>query len=82
MTDYLMALICPPLAMALVGRPYRAILATMLLGIAVATWTTGLGLVIATLTILWACRSVGDSRAKRELDGFLEIFREAEVQHR
>ena len=79
---YLIALICPPLAMALVGRPFRAILATMLLGIAVATWTTGVGLLVAALTILWACRTVGDSRAKRELDGFLEVFNETQVQHR
>jgi uncharacterized membrane protein YdjX (TVP38/TMEM64 family) len=79
---YLIALLCPPLALAMIGRPVRAILATMLLGLAAATWTAGPGIVIAALTILWACRVVGDNRAKRELDGFLEVFNEAQVQHR
>lgn len=79
---YLIALLCPPLALVLVGRPLRAVLATMLLVLAAVTWTTGLGLVLAALTMIGACRAVGDSRAKRELDGFLEIFHEATVQHR
>ena len=78
---YVIALLCPPLAFALIGRPGRAILAAMLLGLAAACWTTGPGLVLAALTILWACRVVGDSRAKRELDGFLEVFNEPRVQH-
>ena len=78
---YLIALICPPLALALVGRPARAILAAMLLILAAVTWTAGPGLVLAALTVLWAVRVVGDSRAKRELDGFLEVFQEAQVQH-
>lgn len=79
---YLIALICPPLALVLVGRPLRAVAATAFLGLAATTWTTGFGLPLAALTILWACRVVGDSRAQRELDGFLEVFRGVEVQHR
>jgi hypothetical protein len=79
---YLIALFCPPLAFALVGRPVRAILATLLLALAALTWNTMFGLLLAALTILWACRVVGDWRAERELDGFLEVFRETTVQHR
>jgi uncharacterized membrane protein YvlD (DUF360 family) len=79
---YLIALFCPPLAFALVGRPVRAILAVLLLALAALTWTTMFGLMLAALTILWACRVVGDRRAERELDGFLEGFPDAKVQHR
>jgi uncharacterized membrane protein YdjX (TVP38/TMEM64 family) len=79
---YLTALLCPPLALVLIGRPIRALLATILLGLAAATWTSPAGILLAALMILWTCRVVGDSRAKRELDGFLEVFHEARVQHR
>jgi hypothetical protein len=79
---YLIALLCPPLAFVLVGRPVRALLATLLLALAALMWNTTPGLLLAALTILWTCRVVGDSRAERELNGFLEVFREAEVQHR
>ncbi len=78
---YLIALLCPPLALVLVGRPLRAILATILLVLAALTWTSGLGVLLAALTMIGACRAVGDTRAKRELDGFLEVFNEAKVQH-
>jgi hypothetical protein len=77
MMIYLTALLCPPLALVLIGRPIRAILATVLLAFAVHSWPSVHGLVLAALTMLWACRVVGDSRAKRELDGFLEVFHEA-----
>ena len=79
---YLIALLCPPLGFALVGRPVRALLATLLLALSALTWNTMFGLMLAALTILWACRVVGDRRAERELDGFLEGFQEAKVQHR
>lgn len=79
---YLIALLCPPLALILIGHPVRATLTAMLLGLAAAAWPSVPGLGLAALTMLWACRVVGDSRAKRELDGFLEVFPGARVQHR
>ena len=79
---YLIALLCPPLALpwsaARCGPSWRRCSWPS----PPLTWNTGPGLLLAALTILWACRVVGDSRAKRELDGFLEVFHEAKVQHR
>jgi hypothetical protein len=71
---YLIALLCPPLALVLIGRPVRAVAATAILGVALAIWPSTAALILAALTILWACQAVGDSRAKRELDSFLESF--------
>lgn len=78
--NYLIALICPPLALAVIGRPSRAFAAAALLLIAAATWASGPGVVLAAFTILWACRDVGDRYAERELEEFHRLCREADAQ--
>ena len=71
---YILALFCPPLAMVRSGKPIRAIASTVLLILAALTWTSGLGMIPAALSMIWACRTVGETYATEELEGFLRLF--------
>ena len=71
---YLIALICPPLALLLVHRPLRALVATFLLVVAILLWSTGLGAVLVAGVILWATRVVGSVAADEELAGFFRLI--------
>jgi hypothetical protein len=79
---YMIALCCPPLAIALARRPLQAIVATLLLVVAVATWSYGIGVVLAAFVMLWACRASGEHEAERELAGFLRLFNSTRSQQR
>ncbi len=70
---YLIALFCPPLAMAWSGKPRQSIVAAMTLIIAAMTWTTGLGVLLVAFTMLWGCRVAGEHYADDELEGFLHL---------
>ena len=77
---YMTALFCPPLAMVRSGKPGRAIGAILLLVLAVFTWSSSFGLIPAALAMLWACRTVGETEAREELQGFLRLFNSADAR--
>jgi hypothetical protein len=79
---YMIALCCPPLAIALARRPLQAIASTLLLVAAVATWSHAIGVVLAALVMLWACRAVGEHEAELELAGFRQLFNSTRPQRR
>lgn len=65
------AVVCPPLAFLLCGRPVRAAIAAVAFVAAVLTVRSGIGLAIDFALILWAIGSVGDEDAKLEARGFV-----------
>jgi hypothetical protein len=71
---YLIAMLCPPLAMAWSGRPRQAILAVLTLVVAAATWSSGVGVLLVAFTMLWGCRIAGEHYADEELEGFLHLM--------
>ncbi len=78
---YLMALFCPPLAMARSGKPNQAIAATIILILAVFLWKSGLGVIMAALTMMWASRVVGDRYATDELEEFMRLFHSTKTRN-
>jgi hypothetical protein len=72
---FLIALFCPPLAMARARRPFQALAATAVLVLAAFLWPSVGGLVLIGLTMLWACHVAGDQYAAEELEGFTAELR-------
>jgi len=68
---YLLALICPPLALMSCKRWFQAIPCTALYGLAIATASIGVGALIEFFLILWAFNQVGDEKAGREARAFV-----------
>lgn len=68
---YLLALVCPPLALFLCNRRGQALvcLGLCLAGIASASW--GLGVLSLFGCILWAVNAVGDDRAAAVSERFI-----------
>ncbi len=71
---YILALLCPPLAMARARKPLRAIASALIVVAAAFTWSSGLGFVLLAVDMAWACRVAGDSYAEEELSEFLRQF--------
>ncbi len=68
---YLMALICPPLALMACKRWFQAIPSAILYGLAIVTARYGVGALIEFFLILWAVNVVGDEKAGRESGAFI-----------
>jgi predicted anti-sigma-YlaC factor YlaD len=72
---YVIALFCPPLAMARARRPFQALAATVILVLAAALWPAVGALGLIGLTMLWACNVTGDQYAAEELEAFTAEMR-------
>ncbi len=55
---YVFAVLFPPLALVLSGKPIQSMISLGLLVVAVSTWTLGIGAMLQTLLVLWAMRIV------------------------
>lgn len=71
---YILAVVCPPWAMSRAHKPFQATVAAMALVLAAITWSTGVGVLLAALVILWSSRVAGNSYAAEEVDTFLKLF--------
>lgn len=67
---FILALICPPLAMVLCGARVRAVVAILILATAVMVFGWFAGLIVEFALILWAANVVGDARAHRTAQEF------------
>jgi hypothetical protein len=68
---YLLALICPPLALLTCKRWFQAIPSSILYALAIATAEYGVGAAIEFVLILWAFNVVGDEKARVESRAFI-----------
>jgi len=68
---YLLALICPPLALLTCKRWFQAIPCTILYALAIASARYGIGALIEFFLILWAFNVVGDEKAGVEARAFI-----------
>ncbi len=68
---YLIAMLCPPLALAMCRRWFQAVLATILYGLAIVGMESGVGLLIDFFLILWAFRILGERSAELEARAFV-----------
>ncbi len=80
--NYLLALLCPPLAFVACRKWAQAALAAILFGLAVATARSGLGAAIEFVAILWAFHAVGDEDARREARAFVKTVHQIPVIRR
>jgi hypothetical protein len=69
--QYLIAVICPPLALLSSRRWFQAIPCTLLYGLAIAWMESGVGALIDFFLILWAFRVVGERNAEVETQAFV-----------
>lgn len=72
---YLLALICPPLALLLCHRPWQAGVALALLVVGLATFWWGVGALILFGIIIWAMNAVSDQIAAREISRFVRTVK-------
>ena len=72
---YVFALVCPPLAILLSRKPVQALGSLVLCFLAVATWSLGVGGILAAITVMWALRVAGEAGANAEVDRFMADFR-------
>jgi hypothetical protein len=72
---YLLALICPPLALLACKRWIQAIPAAVLYGLAIVSARYGAGALIEFFLILWAFRAVSDTVADREARTFAKTVK-------
>ena len=77
---YFFAVICPPLAFVVLGRWPRAVVASLLFGLAIVTAGRGYGIALEFLLILWAFGSVGDEEARVESVGFVRLVKESDYR--
>jgi len=68
---YLLALLCPPLALLACKKRFQAIPSAVFYGLAIATARYGVGALIEFFLMLWAIRAVGDRDADRESRAFI-----------
>ena len=61
---YLMALICPPLALLTCHRTTQAAVASVLYVFAIATARWGIGVFVEFFLVLWATNIVGDETGR------------------
>jgi hypothetical protein len=79
---YALAVICPPLALLVSHRPYRAAVAAIFFAIAIATaGYHGLGAFLDFFLILWATNAVGDEKADLEARAFIRTVKPIPVVH-
>jgi hypothetical protein len=69
---YLLALVCPPLALMACRRWFQAIPCVLLYALAIASAKDGVGAVIEFFLILWAFNVVGDEKAGIEARAFVK----------
>ena len=69
---YVLALICPPLALLSCKRWFQAIPASILYALAIAWAKYGVGALIEFFLILWAFNVAGDEKARREARAFVK----------
>jgi len=69
---YLIALVCPPLALLACGRWFQAIPCVLLYALAIVTAKYGVGALIEFFLILWAVNVVGDEKAGVEARAFVK----------
>ena len=79
---YLLALVCPPLALLACRKWIQAIPATFLFGLALATAQSGVGAFIDFVVILWAFYAVGDEDARREARAFIKTVQRIPIVRR
>jgi hypothetical protein len=72
---YVLALICPPLALLACRKWFQAIPAAVLYGLAIVTARYGVGALIEFFLILWAFRAVSDCVANLEARTFTETVK-------
>jgi hypothetical protein len=68
---YILALICPPLAMLTCKRWFQAALSSILYALAIAWAKYGFGALIEFFLILWAFNVVGNEKADQEAREFV-----------
>ncbi len=69
---YLLALVCPPVAVLVCKKWFQAIFCGLLFALAIASAKYGVGAVIEFFLILWAFHVVGDSKAAVETQIFVD----------
>lgn len=69
---YILAVICPPLALLVCKRWFQAIVSAIFYALAIVTAPYGFGAVIDFFLILWAFNAVGDEKAGREAREFIK----------
>ena len=69
---YLMAFVCPPIALLACEKWAQAIPAALLFALAVATARYGVGALIEFFLILWASNVVGGQQSRREARAFIK----------
>ena len=69
---YLMALVCPPVALLVCKKWFQAIPCSILFVVAIATAEYGVGALIEFFLILWAFHVVGDAKAAVEAQEFIK----------
>ena len=72
---YLLALICPPLALWMCHRPWQAAVALGLCLAGVATFWWGVGILILGGTMAWALNAVSDEGAARATRQFIRTVK-------
>ncbi len=68
---YLLALVCPPVALLAGGRRWQAVLALVIDLIGLATIRWGVGYLAICGCILWAMNMVSEDLARTETDQFV-----------
>ncbi len=72
---YLLALICPPLALLLCRRRGQSLVCLILCFAALASMRWGIGVLLLFGCILWAFNVVGDDRAAAMSDRFIRTVK-------
>jgi hypothetical protein len=78
---YTLALLCPPLAILICKRWFQAALSAILFALAIAWAQYGVGVLIEFFLILWAFNVVGNEKATREMQEFVETVEPIPVIH-
>jgi len=69
---YILAVICPPLALLTCKRWFQAAVCSTLYALAIVWAESGFGALIEFFLILWAVNAVGDEKAGREAQTFIK----------
>lgn len=78
---YILALICPPLALLIAHRPVQAAVALVLAAVGIATFWWGVGALILAGLIFWALNAVSDASAARETSRFIRTVKPIRVRN-
>ena len=78
---YMLAVVCPPLALLTCRRPCQAIVSAILFALAIATARWGIGAFLDFFLILWATNAVGDEQAGREAQAFIKTVKPIPIIH-